>query len=274
MEGQSQLDDHIVGIKRDINGLILQLERLRRGEMERDILHQINHKHEIIQALQRDQQERNFLRQINHKNEAIHALRIPVSKAMLPSSVASSDATFSLTSSSVTPTSTDPTSFNSSQDSVDALDDSFLIELEGSDHEVPTTPHSTSLPSFSTFLKPASPSPSPRLNTPVEPGTCPLCGRRCSLGNMWRHRKTCLGRCLDCTRSQTVCDDRGRGAPSHDCKTCQDKCTPCLYLDKGDGKWKPKIEFAHITRFTRLARLARSREEIRKEEEGRMYGGG
>lgn len=51
MDVQGQLDAHIGGIKRDIHGLVLQLERIRRGEVERDILRQINHKHEIIVSL-------------------------------------------------------------------------------------------------------------------------------------------------------------------------------------------------------------------------------
>jgi hypothetical protein len=39
---------HIADLKHDIDGLILQLERIRLGELERDILRQINEKHAII----------------------------------------------------------------------------------------------------------------------------------------------------------------------------------------------------------------------------------
>ncbi|TID22659.1 hypothetical protein E6O75_ATG01833 [Venturia nashicola] len=250
---EGQLHAHIAGIKRDINGLLLHLERIRRGELERDILIQINHKHETIQVLRRGQKERDILRQMNHKHEMIQAQRTSIENTLPSSSENSSDQTPSFTSPQLPGLSTASTSFDSS---------------EGSDRDAAQMiASSTSLPNFSTFLKSTSSPTPPKTDIPVDPGTCPLCGRPCSQGNIWRHRKTCLGRCLNCTKSQTVCDDRGRGAPSHDCKACQARDVSCVYLDQSDGAWKSKAEFAHVTRFARLARVARSREEMRKEEE-------
>ncbi|KAE9969018.1 hypothetical protein BLS_007260 [Venturia inaequalis] len=243
MDVQGQLDAHVGGIKRDINGLILQLERIRRGEVERDILSQINHKHEIIQALKRGQNERDSLRQINRKHEIMQAQHASTERVVLPSESNSDPAK------STTPgASTTPTSFDSSQ---------------GSDPDVSTTSTSTSLPNFSTFLKSTTSSHNPpKADILVNPGTCPLCGRPCSQGNSWRHKKTCLGRCLNCTNSSSVCDDRGRGAPSHDCKACITKEISCVYLDKDDGKWKPKGKFANSKRFSRVTRVTRRVEEM------------
>lgn len=51
MNHSGQMEFHIGVLAHEIDGLILQLERLRRGELERDILLQINHKHAIIVRL-------------------------------------------------------------------------------------------------------------------------------------------------------------------------------------------------------------------------------
>lgn len=172
------------------------------------------------------------------------------------SSESSSDSTLLMTSPPVPSASTGSTSFDSSQ---------------GSDLDPQTVTTPTSLPNFSTFLKTATSPPPITAESLVNPGVCALCGRPCSQGNMWRHRKTCLGRCLNCADAQIVCDDRGRGAPSHDCKACRAQFISCVYLDQGDGKWKAKAEFGHSTRFARFARKSSQMRQV--EEERGWYGG-
>lgn len=59
-----------------------------------------------------------------------------------------------------------------------------------------------------------------------------------------------------------MCDDRGRGAPSNNCKACIENNVTCLYLDPDNGEWKAKVEFLGVSR---AARVGRSRVRVKQE---------